>query len=95
MDLPPNSKLGLTELIAIGVGGMIGGGIFSVLGIAPDTVADLVNPPLSTIDFPIYDMSYRAAKMLIRRLDHDPADVEQILIKAKIEVRQTTGPLKE
>lgn len=28
------SKLGLTELIAIGVGGMIGGGIFSVLGMA-------------------------------------------------------------
>lgn len=27
-------KLGLTELIAIGVGGMIGGGIFSVLGLA-------------------------------------------------------------
>lgn len=30
----PASKLGLTELIAIGVGGMIGGGIFSVLGLA-------------------------------------------------------------
>jgi len=27
-------KLGLKELIAIGVGGMIGGGIFSVLGLA-------------------------------------------------------------
>lgn len=30
----PADKLGLTELIAIGVGGMIGGGIFSVLGLA-------------------------------------------------------------
>jgi DNA-binding LacI/PurR family transcriptional regulator len=68
---------------------------FSVLGIAPDTVAELVNPPLSTIDFPIYDMSYRAAKMLIRRLEHDPADIEQILIKAKIEARQTTSPPRE
>lgn len=29
-----DGKLGLTELIAIGIGGMIGGGIFSVLGIA-------------------------------------------------------------
>ena len=29
-------KLGLKELIAIGVGGMIGGGIFSVLGMAVD-----------------------------------------------------------
>lgn len=34
--MTPNThnKLGLAELIAIGVGGMIGGGIFSVLGIA-------------------------------------------------------------
>ncbi len=30
------SKLGLKELIAIGVGGMIGGGIFSVMGLAVD-----------------------------------------------------------
>ncbi len=31
---PTGEKLGLRELIAMGVGGMIGGGIFSVLGIA-------------------------------------------------------------
>jgi len=30
----PVPKLGLSELIAMGVGGMIGGGIFSVMGIA-------------------------------------------------------------
>lgn len=34
MNPRPEDQLGLTELIAIGVGGMIGGGIFSVLGIA-------------------------------------------------------------
>ena len=33
-DRAPASKLGLSELIAMGVGGMIGGGIFSVMGIA-------------------------------------------------------------
>lgn len=32
----PEGELGLPELIAIGVGGMIGGGIFSVLGLAVD-----------------------------------------------------------
>ncbi|WP_287408327.1 amino acid permease, partial [Oceanithermus sp.] len=31
--LAPGEKLGKKELLAIGVGGMIGGGIFSVLGI--------------------------------------------------------------
>jgi len=33
-DTAHNSKLGLSELIAMGVGGMIGGGIFSVMGLA-------------------------------------------------------------
>ena len=32
--MPQKLKLGLKELIAIGVGGMIGGGIFSVMGLA-------------------------------------------------------------
>ncbi len=29
-----NKKIGLTELVAIGIGGMVGGGIFAVLGLA-------------------------------------------------------------
>jgi len=33
-ERPSTGKLGLRELIAMGVGGMIGGGIFSVLGLA-------------------------------------------------------------
>ena len=34
MTKPPSEKLGLKELIAMGVGGMVGGGIFSVLGLS-------------------------------------------------------------
>ncbi len=33
-NVPPKPEFGLSELIAIGVGGMIGGGIFSVMGLA-------------------------------------------------------------
>ncbi len=34
-DAPPgDGKLGLKELVAMGVGGMVGGGIFSVLGLS-------------------------------------------------------------
>ena len=31
---PTNEKLGLPEIVAMGIGGMVGGGIFSVLGLA-------------------------------------------------------------
>jgi amino acid transporter len=33
-SIEKKAKFGLKELIAIGVGGMIGGGIFSVMGLA-------------------------------------------------------------
>jgi len=33
-EIKPNEKLGLKELVAMGVGGMVGGGIFSVLGLS-------------------------------------------------------------
>ena len=33
-ERPSIEKLGLKELVAIGVGGMVGGGIFSVLGLS-------------------------------------------------------------
>ena len=36
-----NRSLGLVELIAIAVGGMVGGGIFSVLGISVDMIGVL------------------------------------------------------
>ncbi|NOZ57717.1 MAG: amino acid permease [Calditrichaeota bacterium] len=36
-DLQTTEKLGLKELVAMGIGGMVGGGIFSVLGIAVAT----------------------------------------------------------
>ncbi|MCW8925840.1 MAG: hypothetical protein OQJ84_06255, partial [Xanthomonadales bacterium] len=34
MAKPSSEKLGLKELVALGVGGMVGGGIFSVLGLS-------------------------------------------------------------
>ena len=35
-----NKSLGLTELIAIALGGMIGGGIFAVLGISVEHIGN-------------------------------------------------------
>ncbi len=44
-------KLGLKELVAMGVGGMVGGGIFSVLGLAVSLAghAALWRVPLSWV----------------------------------------------
>lgn len=36
-----NKNLGLTELIAIALGGMVGGGIFTILGISVSLIGNL------------------------------------------------------
>ena len=38
----PSERLGLAEVVAIGVGGMVGGGIFAVLGLAMDVAGHAV-----------------------------------------------------
>jgi len=39
--MPENKSLGFKELVAIAVGGMVGGGIFTILGIAVSIVGFL------------------------------------------------------
>ncbi|HKJ73510.1 MAG TPA: hypothetical protein VKA19_05285, partial [Alphaproteobacteria bacterium] len=42
MTQDPQEKLGLLEVVAIGVGGMVGGGIFAVLGLAMNVAGHAV-----------------------------------------------------
>ena len=48
-------------------------------------------PPLTTIDFPSYDMGYRAVEMLTRNLSGTLSEPEQILIPPQLIVRQSTS----
>jgi len=41
MHRKPNKTLGLLELIAIALGGMVGGGIFTILGISVAMIGNL------------------------------------------------------
>ncbi len=48
-------------------------------------------PALTTIDFPSYDMGYRAVDMLTRTLQGDMSEPEQILIPPRLVIRKSTG----
>ena len=68
---------------------------FSVITIATDQIAQLMTPPLTTIDFPTQQVGYQAAKMLIRKLKNEPLEADQILLPPQIIVRQSTGQAKQ
>jgi DNA-binding LacI/PurR family transcriptional regulator len=67
---------------------------FSVVGITTENVAELITPPLTTINFPAYTEGLQAARMLINQLDQKPLETEQILLPPELIVRKSTGPVR-
>lgn len=66
----------------------------SVIGLATDRMAEVLVPPLTAIRFPAYDMGYRAATALIRRLGRSDGPVEHSLLPPELVVRSTTAPAR-
>jgi len=64
----------------------------SVVGLASDRMAEILTPPLTAVRFPAYDMGYRAATSLIRRLGDDEGADEHTIVAPELIVRGTTGP---
>lgn len=65
---------------------------FSVIGIATSKIAQLMTPTLTTIDFPTGDIGYRAAHLLIDKLEGVRSGSDQILLMPDLIVRESTGP---
>ena len=65
----------------------------SVIALTSQQIAELSTPALTTIDFPSYDMGYQAVAMLIRKLQGESGEPEQILIPPRLELRDSTPPI--
>ena len=65
---------------------------FSVVAIIASQVADLVTPPLTTIDMPAYEMGRLGAEILIHQLTDDELPPSQILLRGSLRVRSSGPP---
>jgi DNA-binding LacI/PurR family transcriptional regulator len=65
---------------------------FSVVAIIASQIADLVTPPLTTIDMPAYEMGRLGAEILIRRLTDDELPPSQLLLRGPLQVRSSRPP---
>lgn len=63
----------------------------SVIAVTDRRIANLATPTLTTIDFPAYDMGYRAVEMLTRILGGTQPEPEQILIPPRLITRESTS----
>jgi len=64
---------------------------FSIVGIGPGKIANLLHPALSSVDFPFHQVGYQAAKMLMHQIAEGPSGVQQILVPPQLIVRETSG----
>ncbi|MCA1570125.1 MAG: LacI family transcriptional regulator [Chloroflexi bacterium] len=64
----------------------------SLVGFDDIPTGELLDPPLTVVQQPTYQLGARAAELLIRRLDDPSAPVQEILLAARLVVRGSTAP---
>lgn len=64
----------------------------SVVSVTADRISELCTPPMTNIDFPSYEMGYRAVSMLTQTLEGDLSEPEQVLISPRLVIRSSTSP---
>ncbi|HQY91215.1 LacI family DNA-binding transcriptional regulator [Caldilinea sp.] len=66
----------------------------SIVGLLDESFAEVVTPPLTALSFSSRDLGFTAADLLIARLNDAEASPQQILVRPKLCVRGSTGPVR-
>jgi DNA-binding LacI/PurR family transcriptional regulator len=69
-------------------------GDISVVGLLDEAFAEMTTPPLTAISFPSREMGEAAVDMLIAHLNDDDLPPQQLLIRPRLNVRGSTGPVR-
>lgn len=98
---PPSAIFAVNNLTTIGVlvalrerGIPMPGGV-SVVGFDDIPTAELLEPPLTVVRQPTYQVGAHAAKLLLRRLRDPAAPIKEVVLAATLVVRASTGPVSE
>lgn len=66
----------------------------SVVAITTEKVAQLMSPPLTSINFPTLHMGHWAVQALISLLRGEAVEPDQVVLPAELIVRESTGPAR-
>jgi len=88
--LAGNDVLAIGAMHAIRAKGLRIPGDVAVIGFDDFEFAHYVDPPLSTVRLPAYDMGRRAAEVLIDHLQGKAADERRIVLSTELILRQST-----
>lgn len=85
-----NDQMALGAMMAVQEAGRRVGPDIAIAGFDDIPAARISNPPLTTIQQPIYGIGFRLVNMLIQLIHNEPIDETQILIKPELIVRAST-----
>lgn len=62
----------------------------SVIGFDDLATAELLDPPLSVVDQPAYELGERGAELLLRRVENPAVPIEQLVLRPSLVLRAST-----
>lgn len=65
----------------------------SIIGFGNIDIAQFLNPPLTTVQSPIYDIGLKAASLLLERVDRGQKERRQMILHPRLIIRGTTAQL--
>ena len=97
LNEPPTAIFAVSDTLAIGaIKALKNAGLqipqdMSVIGFNDTPLAQLINPPLTTISAPSFELGQYATQMLIKLINKQPIEKKQLVLTTSIIVRQSCG----
>lgn len=88
-----NDVVAFGALATLGAHGMQPGRDFSIVGFDGVVAAGHSNPPLTTLEVDPSALGERAADVLLHRIQHPSAAIQQLRLEPRLMVRRSSGPL--
>jgi len=94
---PPTAVFVASDLVAFGAlvaikqRGLTIPDDVALVGFDDVQLAHYVDPPLTTVQLPAYDLGYWAATLLIQLIGGEPVEEQEILLQTELVVRQSCG----
>jgi LacI family transcriptional regulator len=97
-DEPPTAIFSVNNLTTIGVlralreRGLRIPADLSLIGFDDLPTGELLDPPLTAVVQPTYQLGVRSAELLLRRVENREAPVQEVVLGATLTIRGSTGP---
>jgi DNA-binding LacI/PurR family transcriptional regulator len=97
LPVPPTAVFVASDLVAFGAlveikkRGLEVPDDVALVGFDDVQLAHYVDPPLTTVRLPAYELGYRAVTLLTRIISGEPVEEQEILLQTELVVRQSCG----